>query len=100
MAADVMWRTLANVGFVTTRIEADGSYRGVPVTVIQPTEQYAGFQLWDLLSSNPARARRLATAGYRDAKRALALRARARRGATGPGAPLREVEPAFHHEVA
>jgi len=52
--ADVLWRTLANVGFVTTRIEPDGSYRGVPVTGIQPTEQHAGFRLWDLLSSNPA----------------------------------------------
>jgi NTE family protein len=121
--ADVMWRTLANVGFVTTRIDADGRYRGVPVTVIQPTEQHAGFRLWDLLSSNPARARRLATAGYRDAKRALSLRERARRVASAAQAAGRaageadheargEVEPpawagapdaarpAFRHEVA
>lgn len=98
--ADVMWRTLANVGFVTTRIDADGTYRGVPVTVIQPTEQYAGFRLWDLLSADPARSRRLITAGYRDARRVLAARARTRtRGAVEPPA-LPEVEPAFRHEVA
>jgi NTE family protein len=115
--ADVLWRTLANVGFVTTRIDADGRYRGVPVTVIQPTEQHAGFRLWDLLSSNPARARRLVTAGSRDAKRALALRARrpalaARATAAEEGEARAEVEPpgwagdpgaaqpAFRHEVA
>jgi NTE family protein len=113
--ADVLWRTLANVGFVTTRIEADGTYRGVPVTVIQPTEQHAGFRLWDLLSSNPARAQRLVTAGYRDAKRVLETRRRSRaatrpravadeaRGEVGPSAWPGEPEvtrAAFRHEVA
>src|SRR5690606_14659889 len=101
--ADVLWRTLANVGFLTTRIDPDGRYRGVPVTVIQPTEQHAGFRLWDLLSSNPARARRLATAGYRDAKRVLEGRRRAtpRRDAGAPEGEARgEVAPAFRHEVA
>jgi NTE family protein len=102
--SDVMWRTLANVGFVTTRIEPDGSYRGVPVTVIQPTEQHAGFRIWDLLSTNPARSGRLITAGHRDAKRALAARERprsARSAAARPaGSALSEVEPAFRHEVA
>jgi predicted acylesterase/phospholipase RssA len=97
---DVLWRTLANVGFVTTRIEPDGTYRGVPVTVIQPTEQYAGFRLWDLLSSTPARSRRLITAGYRDAKRTLAARERVRRPGALVAEALSEVEPAFRHEVA
>ena len=99
--SDVMWRTLANVGFVTTRIEPDGTYRGVPVTVIQPTEQHAGFRLWDLLSSSPARSRRLVTAGYRDAKRALARKPKADESErAGASATIAEVEPAFRHEVA
>jgi NTE family protein len=104
--ADVMWRTLANVGYVTTRIDPDGSYRGVPVTVIQPTEQHAGFQIASLLSSTPARSRRLITAGHRDAKRALARRRSAAAGDAhaharpARGAALSEVEPAFRHEVA
>ena len=96
---DVMWRTLANVGFVTTRIESDGTYRGVPVTVIQPTEQHSGFRLWDLLSSRPARSKRLVTSGYRDAKRVLAASQRSKSRPV-PTAPLTEVEPAFRHEVA
>jgi len=110
--ADVMWRTLANVGFVTTRIEPDGRYRGVPVTVIQPTEQHAGFRLWELLSSSPAKSRRLITAGYRDAKRVFAeagkrassqrdaARGAARAPASAVEAAVPEVEPAFRHEVA
>ena len=96
---DVLWRTLGNVGYVTTRIEADGTYRGVPVTVIQPTEQHAGFQPTALLSATPARSRRLITAGRRDAKRVLAARSR-RRATAVPEALVPEVEPAFRHEVA
>jgi predicted acylesterase/phospholipase RssA len=98
--SDVMWRTLGNVGYVTTRIESDGTYRGVPVTVIQPTEELAGFNLLTLLTTSRARTRRLIDAGYRDAKRELTRRrrvSRERREATGA---LMEVEPAFRHEVA
>jgi predicted acylesterase/phospholipase RssA len=97
---DVLWRTLANVGFLTTRIEPDGTYRGVPVTVIHPTEELAGFSLRALLSSSPARNRRLVSAGYRDAKRELERlrRTSARRSRVAEG--VAEVEPAFRHEVA
>jgi predicted acylesterase/phospholipase RssA len=97
---DVLWRTLANVGFLTTRIESDGTYRGVPVTVIHPTEELAGFSLRALLSSSPGRNRRLVTAGYRDAKRELARRRRASARRARPAAEVAEVEPAFRHEVA
>ncbi len=92
---DVMWRTLANVGYVTTRIDADGTYRKVPVVVIQPTEQHAGFRMLGLLSTSPGRSQRLVTAGYRDAKREFARR---RRRSTGGS--LVHVEPAFRHGVA
>jgi len=69
--------------------------------VIHPTEEHAGFSLLNLLSSSPRRTRQLVTAGYRDAKRELARRARAeKRKGAGAGEPLGEVEPAFRHEVA
>jgi predicted acylesterase/phospholipase RssA len=97
---DVMWRTLANVGFLTTRIEDDGTYRGVPVTVIHPTEELAGFHLKTLLSSSSARNRRLMTAGYRDAKRELARRRRASRRKQPTDDHDSQVEPAYRHEVA
>ena len=98
--SDVMWRTLANVGYLTTRIDDDGTYRGVPVTVIHPTEEHAGFHLRSLLSSSRERNRRLITAGYRDAKRALARRRRAATGAKQRAATVSEVSPAYQHEVA
>ena len=97
---DVMWRTLGNVGFVTTRIEADGTYRGVPVTVIHPTEELAGFSLTSLLRSSPRRNRQLITAGYRDAKRELRRRERAKVSRRAPAEPMGEVDPAYRHEVA
>lgn len=97
---DVMWRTLANVGFLTTRIEPDGTYRGVPVTVIHPTEELSGFHLRSLLSSSPARNRRLITAGYRDAKRELARRRRLASQGKRARTVVPEVEPAYRHEVA
>jgi predicted acylesterase/phospholipase RssA len=98
--SDVLWRTLGNVGFVTTRIEDDGTYRGVPVTVIHPTEQLAGFSLPGVFSTNPTRNRRLMTAGYRDAKRELTRIRRSKKAALGSVKPQLEVEPAYRHEVA
>ncbi len=98
--SDVMWRTLANVGYLTTRIEDDGTYRGVPVTVIQPTEELAGFNLLTLLTTTRARSRRLIDAGYRDAKRELTRLRRVRRGRGAETGARMEVEPAFRHQVA
>lgn len=98
--SDVMWRTLGNVGFVTTRIEADGTYRGVPVTVVHPTEELAGFSLAGIFSTSRARSRKLITAGYRDAKRELSRMERACSAVPESGEPRLEVEPAFRHEVA
>ena len=102
--ADVMWRTIGNVGYVTTGIDRDGSYQGVPVTVLQPTEQNAGFSPISLFSWSSKRTERLITAGYSDAKRTMSG-ARRRKAA---GAPVRAavdaeeaaVSPAYEHEVA
>ena len=95
---DVMWRTLGNVGYVTTRIDDDGSYRGVPVTVVNPTEELSGFAPLSLLSTSAPRTRRLITMGYRDAKRELTRQARTRQRRSDEVMAL-EVEPAYRHEV-
>jgi predicted acylesterase/phospholipase RssA len=97
--SDVLWRTLGNVGYVTTRIEEDGTYRGVPVTVIHPGEELAGFKVSKVFATTPENTRRLITAGYRDAKRELARRDRKERSERAAVSTLREVEPAFRHEV-
>ena len=98
--SDVLWRTLGNVGYVTTRIEDDGTYRGVPVTVVHPTEELSGFSLPGVFSTSRAKSRRLMTAGYRDAKRELTRARRSKEAAPGAAPPQLEVEPAFRHEVA
>jgi hypothetical protein len=85
---------------VTTGIDREGTYQGVPVHVFQPTEQLSGFSPLSLLSWNARRTRRLITAGYADAKREMQrLRRRRARGA-GADVTLPGVDPAFRHEVA
>lgn len=67
---DVLWRTLGNMGHLYARIE-DGKFHGVPVTIIEPSEELSGFSVFSILNSYPGKARRMIAAGYRDAKRAL-----------------------------
>lgn len=97
--ADVMWRTIGNVGYLTTTIDRDGTYHGIPVTVLKPTESDSGFNPLALFSWNPTRTRKLITAGYRDAKREFARIDRRRREHKA-GESLSDVTPAYRHELA
>jgi NTE family protein len=72
---DVLWRTIGNMGHLYARID-DGKFHGIPVTVIEPGEELSGFNVLGLFNNTPARARRLISAGYRDAKRVLERPAR------------------------
>ena len=72
---DVMWRTIGNMGYLYALMEND-KFHGVPVTVIEPTEQWSGFGPLTVFSAYPRKNRNLMAAGYRDAKRALVARAR------------------------
>ena len=88
-----MWRTIGNMGYLYARME-EGRFHGVPVTIIEPGEQYSGFGPLAIFNAYPRKNRNLMAAGYRDAKRALALRRRAesqrgsrRRPVRSPGAP-------------
>ncbi len=87
---DVMWRTIGNMGYLYARMDS-GRLHGVPVTVIEPGEQYSGFGPLHVFNAYPSKNRNLIEAGYRDAKRVFAARRRldehARsRAATGPRA--------------
>ena len=72
---DVMWRTIGNMGYLYARME-DGCYQNVPVTVIEPGEEYSGFALLGTFNAYPRKSARLIAAGYRDAKRVMVSRAR------------------------
>ena len=72
---DVMFRTIGNMGYLDARVE-EGRYHGVPVVLIEPGEEFSGFNLFDVFNAYPRKTRRLRDAGYRDAKRAFARLAR------------------------
>ncbi len=72
---DVMWRTIGNMGYLYARMD-DGRFNGVPVTVIEPGEQFSGFGPLHVFNAYPRKNRVLIEAGYRDAKRVLAVRKR------------------------
>ena len=72
---DVMWRTIGNMGYLYAAME-DQRFHGVPVTVIEPTEQWSGFGPLAIFHAHPRKNENLIAAGYRDAKRALAVRRR------------------------
>ena len=72
---DVMWRTIGNMGYLYARME-NGRLHDVPVTVIEPGEQYSGFGPLHVFNAYPRKNRELMDAGYRDAKRVLAARKR------------------------
>jgi predicted acylesterase/phospholipase RssA len=74
--ADVLWRTIGNMGYIYAPIE-DGRIGAVPVTVIEPGEQWSGFGPLTVFQAYPRKSQILMEAGYRDAKRALAKRRRA-----------------------
>src|SRR5207247_1890523 len=79
---DVMWRTIGNAGYLYARMEG-GRFHGVPVTVIEPGEQWSGFGPLAVFNAYPRKNRNLMAAGYRDAKRALAARKRAETSGRG-----------------
>src|SRR5262245_26257244 len=72
---DVMWRTIGNMGHLYARLE-DGRFHGVPVTLIEPGEQWSGFGPLAVFHAYRRQRRTPIAAGDLDAKRALAARSR------------------------
>lgn len=84
---DVMWRTIGNMGYLYALMQ-DGRFHDVPVTVIEPTEEWSGFGPLAVFQAYPRKNQTLMAHGYRDAKRALADR---RRATAAQGAVLHSV---------
>jgi predicted acylesterase/phospholipase RssA len=70
---DVMWRTIGNAGWLYALMD-NGRFHGVPVTIIEPTEEWSGFGPLAVFQAHPRKNRMLMAHGYRDAKRVLAGR--------------------------
>ena len=82
-----MWRTIGNMGYLYALMD-EGKFHGVPVTVIEPTEQWSGFGPLAVFQAYPRKNQTLMAHGYRDAKRVLAEQ---RRAAAAQAALLRSV---------
>jgi predicted acylesterase/phospholipase RssA len=87
---DVMWRTIGNMGYLYALME-NGRFHGVPVIIIEPTEQWSGFGPLAVFHAHPRKNRMLMAHGYRDAKRALAERARFEAALAGAPPSVRSV---------
>jgi len=72
---DVLFRTIGNAGYLHAPMDR-GRFHGVPVTVIEPGEEWSGVGPLALFHAHPRKSRSLMAAGYRDAKRAIAARRR------------------------
>ena len=72
---DVMWRTIGNMGHLNALI-VDGRFHGIPVTIIEPGEEWSGFGPLAVFQAYPRKNQNLMTAGYHDAKKALARQRR------------------------
>lgn len=90
---DVMWRTIGNMGYLYAPME-QGKFHGIPVVVIEPGEQWSGFGPLTVFNAYPRKNRNLMAAGYRDAKRALALRKRLDESARALRRAQRTIRPA------
>ena len=72
---DVMWRTIGNMGHLNALI-VDGRFHGIPVTIIEPGEEWSGFGPLAVFQAYPRKNQNLMAAGYHDAKKAIARQRR------------------------
>jgi predicted acylesterase/phospholipase RssA len=76
---DVFWRTFGNSSTLQKRL-GDGGYRGIDVTVLEPSPETGLFDPLGMLNAHPSKSRRLLLQGYRDTERALHSGGEARAG--------------------
>lgn len=76
---DVFWRTFGNSSYLEKHLE-EGRYRGIEVTVLEPSPETGMFDPVAMLNAHPGKSRKLLLQGYRDTERALAGAPRSGRG--------------------
>jgi predicted acylesterase/phospholipase RssA len=68
---DVFWRTFGNASYLEKTLES-GTYRGIRVTVLEPSPETGMFDPLAMLNAHPRKSKKLLWDGYRDADRVLA----------------------------
>ena len=67
---DVFWRTFGNSSYLEKRLD-EGRYRGMRVTVLEPSPRDGMFDPIGMLNAHPGKSKRFLLEGYRDTDRAL-----------------------------
>jgi len=70
---DVFWRTFGNSSYLEKNLE-DGRYRGIRVTILEPSPKTGMFDPIGMLNAHPGKSKRFLLEGYRDTDRALRSR--------------------------
>ena len=68
---DIFWRTVGNSSVLEKKLDENGRYHGIDVTVIEPSPETGMFDPLGMLNAHPGKSRKLLWQGYRDAEKAL-----------------------------
>jgi NTE family protein len=68
---DIFWRTVGNSSVLEKKLDANGRYHGIDVTVLEPSPETGMFDPLGMLNAHPGKSRKLLWAGYRDTERAI-----------------------------
>lgn len=84
---DVFWRTFGNSSYLEKRLDDDGTYHGLRVTIVEPEPETGMFDPLAMLHAHPGKSKKLLWRGYLDTDQALgrAPRRRPVRGAASGG---------------
>ena len=68
---DIFWRTIGNSSVLEKKLDENGRYHGIDVTVLEPSPETGMFDPFGMLNAHPGKSRKLLWQGYRDTERAL-----------------------------
>jgi hypothetical protein len=68
---DIFWRTIGNSSVLEKKLDANGRYHGIDVTILEPSPETGMFDPLGMLNAHPGKSRKLLWQGYRDTEKAL-----------------------------
>jgi predicted acylesterase/phospholipase RssA len=68
---DIFWRTVGNSSVLEKKLDANGRYHGIDVTILEPSPETGMFDPLGMLNAHPGKSRKLLWQGYRDTEKAL-----------------------------
>jgi NTE family protein len=68
---DIFWRTVGNSSVLEKKLDENGRYHGIDVTILEPSPETGMFDPLGMLNAHPGKSRKLLWQGYRDTEKAL-----------------------------